>query len=261
MSTVILTGFLSTVNGVAEQHFIIELDSDNRGIDHPAAVDKSQNTFMFKAGLNSYIGSLSKSAMETFFGPTSSASALPVGVRYNGNFFHDEYGGIEGDVPRGSFWFRLSKLPSRFNSREVKWVSFDGTCTSASCVGKPLKLLVAFVEEEDGAAKKKKRIIVTHPASTFDAETNDFSLVESTMEEIAGFGADDDVVDDEKLGSNANAIRYALTTKYVGKWSKTQQNEKFCGSFITTKKNVASGRVELIETGSFFTLASEVDLE
>src|SRR3989338_9437636 len=127
MTTIILSGFVSSVNGEAEQHFIIELDSDNRGIDHPAAVDQKDNTFMFKSGLNSYIGSVSKSSIDGLFGmaPPSYIYSEQVGVRYNGNYFHDEYGGIEGDIPRGSFWLRMSKLPSKFNSIEIKWVSFD----------------------------------------------------------------------------------------------------------------------------------------
>jgi hypothetical protein len=249
MSTLILSGFLSTINGIAEQHFIIELDSDNRGIELPAAVDKKENTFMFKSGLNSYIGKLSKRSIENIFG-LSSSSSTSIGVRFSGNFFHDEYGGIEGDIPRGSFWFRMTKLPSQYSARDVKWISFDGTSSSFTGAGKPLKIVAAYVVGEGGDNDKK--MIVTHHLSHFNPATNDLILIESTIEENVLLVEDN---------SEVNSL--LVTTKYSGKWAATQQNEKFCGSFVTTKKQQQkeNEKEELVETGSFFTIVSAIDLD
>ena len=51
-----------------------------------------------------------------------------------------------------------------------------------------------------------------------------------------------------------------IRTVYSGKWAETQQNAKFCGSFVTCR--VLDGvQTEVLEEGSFFTIATEVEVE
>ncbi len=104
-------------------------------------------------------------------------------------------------------------------------------------IGKPLKMVVAFVETEengkdDTEKKQKGKKILSHVGS-FDASTNDFDLVEVTIEN-----------------------KRIFQTHFQGKWSKTQQNEKFCGTFSTLDESE-----KCVESGSFFAQISEISLD
>jgi hypothetical protein len=247
MSTLLVYGFLTTINGVAEQHFVVPLDGDGRGIEQPAALQRG--AFTLKVGLNTYAGALHAATLGNGLDEESTAaaaqsgaaaaaapSALVVpGARWCGNFFHDEYGGVDGDIPRGSFWLRVSRLPSRLAPAQVRLVSFDGSTTSSVAVGRPLKLLVGF--------DRTTRQPVSH-GGAFTAEGNDLCLVEVTAEVDVG-----------------GATRLTtLTTRYVGKWARTQQNEKFCGTFTTSRQRDEAATVvsDVVDSGSFFCVASEV---
>lgn len=267
MTTLIIYGYLTTIKGPAEEHFIVELDSDGRGIECPAFYNpQNGGTFTMKQGLNTYTGThvpLSSLTIQTTHQDLQEQDRQIVGTRWCGNFFHDEYGGIEGDIPRGSFWLRVSKLPSQFSSRDCKLVSLDGSTTSVLAIGKPLKMVLAYVEEEvvaetsanaageDEKEKKsmmKGKKLLSHPG-TFDPTTNDCVVTEVTNEyhhSESGGGKE------EEAESNVTVLR----TEYRGKWSHTQQNEKFCGFFVTR-----NGQGIVVESGSFFTEVSAISVE
>jgi hypothetical protein len=241
MTTLLIYGYTTSINGPSEEHFIIELDCDGRGIEEPAYYNEQKKVLTLKKGLNTYTGSLMiqlGSGAETAVDVASQQQEHVIGSRWIGNFFHDEYGGPEGDIPRGSFWFRVSKLPSKYTSRDCKWISLDGSTTSMLAIGKYFKMLVAYVNDESVTAEirgktVKGKKILSH-VGKFDPESNDCEIVEVTVD-------------------SPGVVR---KTHFEGKWSHTQQNEKFCGKFYTVDE-----REQRLETGSFFAQISEISLD
>ena len=243
----IISGVLANRNGAEEFFERVSLDADGNGISHTARLLKRH--LVLRAGALTFTGPCAGSAVAPSLplgGPAAAQAGegndeeeplppppglLPDGAAvwhdWRGLYYHDNNGGVDGCIPRGTFLCRVRALEVAAGSAPSVW-TFAGSESTYSG-GAPLQAVAVAVE-----AGPQRAPVGGDKTSAFDAETNDFRVCDV----IAAPGE-------------------VVVTRYRGQWAETGESNKFCGTFRRTVTSTAAAPAPAVtQSGTFFFIAT-----
>jgi hypothetical protein len=236
----LVCGLLTNRNGTEEIVERVSFDGDGNGVSHTARL--LQRHFVLRVGALTLTGACNGAAaaptmnLASADGGDAVASSAPAGCvpsdvvpweDWRGNYYHDNTGGVDGCVPRGTFLCRVRRLDSSGEEPVAATVwSFVGSEQSHTGAS-PIAVLVVPVTGDTRAP------VGLGGECRYAAESNAFAVTDVIVE-----------------------ARGVIATRYAGKWVETGESNKFCGTF--TRDVHGRGGAVAEQSGTFFFIASEV---